>query len=149
MLRVDVPDVYGAEHPDEPSSTMMGDPVELAVRLDAACVVVNLLDLPGKPSLRRECLRNVVALRNQCDRAGMPLMVEPVPFVEAARGYDVQRDPDRLGEAARPVLVGGAAGLVYGRNVIQHRDPSAMTRALAALVHEGASAEVAAAELPA
>jgi len=199
VLRLDVPDVYGEQHPDEPSSTMMADPVELAVRLDAACVVVNLLDVPGKPSLRKECLRNVVALRGQCDRAGMPLMVEPVPFVEASRGYDVQRDPDRLIglvrqaveagadvikadpladaddfkrlvkvarvpllirgggriderellDATAAVLAGGAAGLVYGRNVIQHADPSAMTRALQALVHEGASAEVAAAELAA
>jgi fructose-bisphosphate aldolase, class I len=34
----------------------------------------------------------------------------------------------------------GAAGIVYGRNVIQHRDPAGMTRALMAVVHEGASA---------
>jgi fructose-bisphosphate aldolase, class I len=41
------------------------------------------------------------------------------------------------------VLEGGALGLVYGRNVIQHDDPTAMTRALAALVHDGATAEAA------
>jgi len=41
------------------------------------------------------------------------------------------------------VLEAGAAGLVYGRNVIQHDDPSAMTRALAALVHEHATADAA------
>lgn len=34
----------------------------------------------------------------------------------------------------------GAAGIVYGRNVIQHERPTAMTRALMAVVHEGASA---------
>ena len=34
----------------------------------------------------------------------------------------------------------GAAGIVYGRNVIQHDDPAAMTRALMAIVHEDASA---------
>ena len=34
----------------------------------------------------------------------------------------------------------GAAGIVYGRNVIQHRDPAGMTRALMAVVHEGTSA---------
>jgi len=39
------------------------------------------------------------------------------------------------------VMSAGAAGIVYGRNVIQHVDPSAMTRALMALVHESASAE--------
>jgi len=39
------------------------------------------------------------------------------------------------------VVIGlGAAGIVYGRNVIQHEDPAAMTRALMAVVHDGASA---------
>jgi DhnA family fructose-bisphosphate aldolase class Ia len=47
------------------------------------------------------------------------------------------------------VLDAGAAGLVYGRNVIQHDDPSAMTRALGALVHDGATADAALALLSA
>jgi DhnA family fructose-bisphosphate aldolase class Ia len=34
----------------------------------------------------------------------------------------------------------GAAGIVYGRNVIQHERPAAMTRALMGVVHDGASA---------
>lgn len=33
----------------------------------------------------------------------------------------------------------GASGIVYGRNIIQHEKPVAMTRALMAIVHEGAS----------
>jgi fructose-bisphosphate aldolase, class I len=41
----------------------------------------------------------------------------------------------------------GAAGIVYGRNVIQHEHPAAMTRALMAVVHEGASADEALAKL--
>jgi DhnA family fructose-bisphosphate aldolase class Ia len=36
-------------------------------------------------------------------------------------------------------MAAGARGIVYGRNVIQHRDPSAMTRAFMAIVHGGAS----------
>jgi class I fructose-bisphosphate aldolase len=39
------------------------------------------------------------------------------------------------------VLEQGAAGIVYGRNVIQHADPAAITRALMAVVHEGAAAK--------
>ncbi len=35
----------------------------------------------------------------------------------------------------------GAAGIVYGRNIIQHHDPAGMTRALMAIVHDGASAK--------
>ena len=38
----------------------------------------------------------------------------------------------------------GAAGIVYGRNIIQHTDPAGMTRALMAIVHDGATAEAAA-----
>ena len=38
----------------------------------------------------------------------------------------------------------GAAGIVYGRNIIQHPNPAGMTRALMAIVHEGASASEAA-----
>jgi DhnA family fructose-bisphosphate aldolase class Ia len=34
----------------------------------------------------------------------------------------------------------GAAGIVYGRNIIQHPKPAAMTRALLAVVHDGATA---------
>jgi DhnA family fructose-bisphosphate aldolase class Ia len=33
----------------------------------------------------------------------------------------------------------GAAGIVYGRNIIQHPQPAKITRALMAVVHEGAS----------
>ena len=38
-------------------------------------------------------------------------------------------------------LIGqGVAGIVYGRNVIQHENPAGITRALMAVVHDGASA---------
>ena len=38
----------------------------------------------------------------------------------------------------------GAAGIVYGRNIIQHANPAGMTRALMAIVHDGATAAQAA-----
>ncbi len=34
----------------------------------------------------------------------------------------------------------GVSGIVYGRNVIQHANPSGMTKALMAIVHDGATA---------
>jgi DhnA family fructose-bisphosphate aldolase class Ia len=34
----------------------------------------------------------------------------------------------------------GVAGLIFGRNVIQHHDPKGMTNALQAVLHEGATA---------
>ena len=41
----------------------------------------------------------------------------------------------------------GAAGIVYGRNVIQHDTPAGMTKALMSIVHDGATASEAAAFL--
>ena len=41
----------------------------------------------------------------------------------------------------RTVIDLGASGIVYGRNVIQHECPAAMTRALMAVVHDGTSAD--------
>lgn len=35
----------------------------------------------------------------------------------------------------------GVSGIVYGRNIIQHPKPAAMTKALMAIVHDGATAE--------
>jgi len=41
----------------------------------------------------------------------------------------------------RQLLEQGAAGIVYGRNVIQHANPKGMTRALMAMIHENATPE--------
>lgn len=41
------------------------------------------------------------------------------------------------------LLEQGAAGIVYGRNIIQHPKPAAITQALMAVVHDGLSAEAA------
>jgi fructose-bisphosphate aldolase, class I len=194
VLRTDVANVYGREGVDREYlwSELVENAVEQAVALDAACVVANILLLPGQPKLVQACVRNVSRLRASCDPVGMPLMVEPLAMKAGETGYGVDGDADRivtlvrqaveLGadvlkadptddlddyprvvEAAggRPVLVRGggrapdeeilrrteavlargAAGIVYGRNVIQHEAPAAMTRALMSILHEGASAE--------
>jgi fructose-bisphosphate aldolase, class I len=183
VLRTDVANVYAPQLPRVTFSELVEDAVAVAVRLDAACVVVNLLLMPDEPELHRACVRNVTALRAACDPVAMPLMVEPlamrdgyavdgdvekiVPLVRQAveLGADViKADPTddlaqyhRVVEAAggRPLLVRGggrvgddellartravieqgASGIVYGRNVIQHRDPAAITRALMDVVH--------------
>ena len=38
------------------------------------------------------------------------------------------------------LIAQGASGIVYGRNVIQHRNPAGMTKALMSIVHDGISA---------
>ncbi|MFB6201626.1 MAG: 2-amino-3,7-dideoxy-D-threo-hept-6-ulosonate synthase [Halorhabdus sp.] len=44
----------------------------------------------------------------------------------------------------RGAMDGGAAGVSMGRSIFQHDDPEAITRAVSAVVHDGASAETAA-----
>ena len=41
------------------------------------------------------------------------------------------------------LMAQGASGIVYGRNVIQHRNPSGMTKALMSIVHDSASVDIA------
>jgi len=186
VLRTDVANVYGPEEPRRLFSSVIDGAVEQALQLDAACVVVNLLFLPGRPELLHQCVENVTRLRAACNPVGMPLMVEPLVFKPGERGYGSDGDAEKIvplvrqavelgadvikcdptddladfarvleTAAPRPVLVRGgskapeaeilrrteelmrlgAAGIVYGRNVIQHEDPAGMTRRLMDIVH--------------
>jgi DhnA family fructose-bisphosphate aldolase class Ia len=195
VLRTDIANFYGTPLPATLFSEVIDRPVEQALTLDAACVVVNLLLLPNQPEVYRACIRNVNALKRECEIYGMPLMVEPLvmqdnskggymvdgnidlilPLVRQAAelGADIiKADPcthvqdyHRVIEIAQglPVLVRGggrvsdaeiltrtvelmkqgAKGIVYGRNVVQHARPDAITKALMAVVHDGVSADAA------
>ncbi|RFZ86837.1 aldolase [Shinella sp. WSJ-2] len=169
------------------------EPLIGALQMDAACVVVNLFMLPDEPDLFRQCVQNIARVRADCEKHGMPLMIEPLvmqPVTERG-GYMVDGDADkivtltrlaremgadivkadpttnaedfhRVVEAARcPVLVRGggkedlsavfaksaaliqqgAMGMVYGRNIYQHANPSAVVRGLMAIIHRDASGE--------
>jgi DhnA family fructose-bisphosphate aldolase class Ia len=108
VLRVDVANVYGPEPPSEPFSRVIDDAVGHAVRLDAACVCVNLFDIPGADGLRRECIDNITTLRTSADAAGMPLMVEPLVMAPGQGGYGVDGDVDRIVALARQAAELGA-----------------------------------------
>ncbi|MHC5232576.1 class I fructose-bisphosphate aldolase [Brucella sp. LJL56] len=169
------------------------EPLVGALQMDAACVVVNLFMLPDEPDLFRQCVQNISRVRADCEKYGMPLMIEPLvmqPVTERG-GYMVDGDADkivtltklaremgadiikadpttnaedfhRVVEAARcPVLVRGggkedltavfaksaslmrqgAMGMVYGRNIYQHANPSAVVRGLMAIIHQDAGSE--------
>jgi fructose-bisphosphate aldolase, class I len=193
VLRTDVANVYGKELPEHLFSRMIEAPVEQALRLDAACVVVNLFRIPDHPEVADQCIQNILRLKPECDRYAMPLMVEPLVFRpnEQSGGYMVDGDLAKIVPLVRqavelgadvikadptddvadyrevvrvarvPVLVRGggkasdeeilrrteglirqgAAGIVYGRNVVQHKNHAAMVQALMAVVHHGASAD--------
>jgi DhnA family fructose-bisphosphate aldolase class Ia len=197
VLRTDVANVYGTSLPERLFSRLIPEPALTGVRLDAACIVVNLFDLPGRPEVLEACITNVLAARADCERYGMPLMVEPLVRKDAESGGDasdgttakivplvrqavelgadiIKADPTEdvtdyhlvVQAAGRaPVLVRGggrvedaellrrtaavldqgAAGIVYGRNVIQHSHPTGLIRALMAMLHDGASVDAAAA----
>jgi fructose-bisphosphate aldolase, class I len=108
VLRTDVANVYHRELPRTLYSEVIEDAVSTAVALDAACVVVNLLLLPGQPELLRACVRNVMALRAACTQAGMPLMVEPLVFKPGAGGYGVDGDVEKIVPLVRQAAELGA-----------------------------------------
>ena len=60
VLRTDVANVYGPGLPRSLFSRMIEDPVGQALRLDAACVVVNLFNIPGEPQLTDQCIQNIM-----------------------------------------------------------------------------------------
>ncbi len=196
VLRTDIANVYGKQLPRTLYSHIIQEPLEQALRLDAACVVANLFNLPDQPEVYSQCIQNIALLKPQCERYGMPLMIEPLVMKDNERsgGYMADGDIDKimplvrqaveLGAdiikadpcddvsqyhrvielaAGKPVLVRGggkvseaeilrrthelmgqgAKGIVYGRNVIQHPNPAGMTRALMAVVHDGAAPDAA------
>src|SRR4051812_24049684 len=194
VLRTDVANVYGTALPRALFSRMIEQPVEQALRLDASCVVANLFRIPNDPEATDQCIQNILLIKPDCVRYGMPLMIEPLVLQpnQKAVGYMVGGDLEKIlapvGQAFElgadiikagptddvgvyrkiveiagriPVLVRGggkardkeilertekliqqgAAGIVYGRNIIQHIDPAGMTRALMAIVHDSATAQ--------
>lgn len=109
-LRTDVANVYGRELPRALFSRMIAQPVEQGLRLDAACVVVNLFQIPNQPEVSDQCIQNITALRPECDRFGMPLMIEPLVFQTNAKagGYMVDGDPRKILPLVRQAVELGA-----------------------------------------
>ena len=98
VLRTDVANVYGKELPRAVFSRMIKQPVEQALRLDATCVVVNLFRIPNQPEVTDQCIQNILEIKPECDRYGMPLMIEPLVFQlnEKAGGYMVDGDLQKI-----------------------------------------------------
>ena len=193
VLRTDVANVYGPTLHATSFTLMLEECVEQAVRMDAACMCINLFQIPGAPEVTKECIQNILRLKPLSDRFCMPMMIEPLVFKPNAEkgGYMVDGDLNKILPLVRqavelgadiikgdpcdnvmeyhkvieiagdiPVLVRGggkagdeeilvrtqelvkqgARGIVYGRNIIQHNNPAAITKALMAVVHENKKA---------
>jgi class I fructose-bisphosphate aldolase len=110
VLRTDVANVYGVELPRALFSRMLEDACLQAVRLDAACVVVNLFMIPGQPEVADQCIQNILKLKLQTDYYSMPLMIEPLVFQVNSRsgGYMVDGDPKKIIPLVRQAVELGA-----------------------------------------
>lgn len=89
VLRVDVGNPYNPTTHKVMYNILQDErnPILGALQMDAACIVCNLLLLPAEPDLHRQTVRNIGLLRTECDKYGMPLMIEPLAMrVNDARG---------------------------------------------------------------
>lgn len=110
VMRTDVANVYGKELPSHLFSRMIENPVEQALNLDAACVVVNLFRIPNQPMVADQCIQNILKIKPLCDQYSMPLMIEPLVFQpnEKAGGYMVDGDPEKILPLVRQAVELGA-----------------------------------------
>ena len=110
VLRTDTANVYGQELPATAFSLMIEETMLQAVRLDAACVCVNLFQIPGAPDVTAQCIENILKLKPQADYYGMPMMVEPLVFQPnaIAGGYMVDGDLTKILHLVRQAVELGA-----------------------------------------
>ena len=105
-----------------------------AVRLDAAALLINLLDADDDPTVRQACLRNVFAAKAQCEHFGLPLMVEPIPFERRDGLYYDVADEERLVPLVRQAVEAGAdiikAGILADGGIDAAGDPGLRRRAV-------------------
>jgi DhnA family fructose-bisphosphate aldolase class Ia len=110
VLRTDAANVYGRELPATRFSAMIEETMLQAVRLDAACVCVNLFQIPGAPEVHAQCVENIMRLKPQSDFYQMPMMVEPLVFRpnHEAGGYLVDGDAEKVVHLVRQAVELGA-----------------------------------------
>jgi class I fructose-bisphosphate aldolase len=99
VMRVDMGNPYNRQRHRAMWALLQNeaDPILPALRMDAACVVVNLFMLPDEPDLFGQCVRNISRLGNDCERYGMPLMIEPLVMQPNVKGgYLVDGDPEKI-----------------------------------------------------
>lgn len=72
------------------------EPLLEAIRLDAAAVVLNLIEIPGEPQIYQQCYENIARVRGLCAHYGMPLMIEPLALSPEKGAYVSSGDPKRI-----------------------------------------------------
>jgi DhnA family fructose-bisphosphate aldolase class Ia len=70
------------------------------------------------------------------DRSGdWPRVIEAAGRIRVLARGGARLPEEELLRRTAELVAGGAAGIVYGRNVIQHADPPGITRRLMEIVH--------------
>lgn len=109
VARLDVTNAYSASESDPLFSLAVPDGVRRAQAIGASAVVVNLLKSPSAPGLQRDCLQIVSALRVECSKFGMPMIVEPLVLDErAGTRYGVNGDVAAIAPLVRQAMEMGA-----------------------------------------
>ncbi len=109
VVRADAMNVYTVPTPEQVFCKFIDDVVEQAVVLDAAAIVVNLLWEPDQPDLHWQCTENVLHLKPQCERWGMPLIVEPLVMIpDGQGGYKTNPEIRKTVALARQAVEFGA-----------------------------------------
>ena len=100
VMRIDMGNPYNRQRHSAMWALLQNeaDPLIGALQMDAACVVVNLFMLPDEPDLFRQCVANISRVRADCDRYGMPLMIEPLVMLPNSDkgGYMVDGDAEKI-----------------------------------------------------
>lgn len=100
VMRIDMGNPYNRQRHRAMWAVLQNeaDPLIGALQMDAACVVVNLFMLPDEPDLFRQCVSNIARVRADCDRYGMPLMIEPLVMLPNSErgGYMVDGDAEKI-----------------------------------------------------
>jgi len=112
------------------------------------------LKSPGDPFVTSHVARvgaelgaDIVKCNYTGDRGSFSRLTRSVPVpVIIAGGPKMDTDMDVL-RLVRDAMDSGAAGVAFGRNVFQHRDPEAITRAISTIIFDNVDVEKAAQEL--
>ncbi len=94
ILRTDPTNFYSHPTPGHVFCQMIERPVEQALALDAASVIANLFWAPDQPDLHHQCLSNICKLKAECERFGVPLVVETLLMIHDSQGRGYRPDLD-------------------------------------------------------
>lgn len=76
IVRVDVTNAYQRPTPHRIFDRLIHDACTIAVRADAAAVIVNLLRVPDHDEATEESVQAILEVRAACEQYGLPLIVE-------------------------------------------------------------------------